>query len=773
MTIPNGATILDAYLQFQVDETNSKPTLLNLAGQDADHALTFESSNGNLTSRPTTTSSVSWSPPLWRTVGEAGPDQQMPDIASVIQEIVGRPGWSSGNSLAIIVTGTGERVAESYNGDQGGSPLLHVECLVNMTPLAVSDRATTAEDTLVTSAVLTNDELGDQPTTITAVTYGTYGTVTFDPFAGTTRYTPNLNFSGTDSYTYTIRDADGETSTATGTVSVSVNAAHATIRVPQDQPTIQAGINAAADGDLVLIAPGTYTEQLTLANKSVILASQFYTTGDPSFIDQTIIDGGGNAVITVDPTAGPDTTIIGLTIQNGEDGIYAFAKLDILNNRFIGHNDAVDYEGGGGLLLNNLFDNNSDDAVDLDGPAEVTIEGNTILNSDDDGIEIRLAGYTGPTLNIIIRDNVIDVSGEDGIQLIDYDIVTNRVIRIERNLIRNSAMVGLGLMDDAESDEDFRAASIPERIYLLNNTFVDNPYAVTGGDNLIALNNLFINSSVIALKEIDGSSIAAHNLFWNNGIDNLGSNLDSNSSTFADPLLDANYQLTGGGPAVDAGVGFFGFNGEVVLDLPDTAYNGVAPDLGAIESDFIGSHARPEVDDQSFQLDENSTDGTVAASDPNVGQTLSHTITLGNTSAAFAVDGSSGEIVVANILALDFKITPSFSLTVQISDDGIPMLSDTATITVDLNDVDEGEPAEPQYAITPPVYSWAMPRLTGLPAVNWTNATSFGGPFPPALVPTTRSQWNSDWPIQASHGRRLRLPLRNWTRASRAASTTP
>jgi hypothetical protein len=44
----------------------------------------------------------------------------------VIQAIVSRPGWSSGNALVIIVTGSGERVAESYEGDPAGAPLLHV-----------------------------------------------------------------------------------------------------------------------------------------------------------------------------------------------------------------------------------------------------------------------------------------------------------------------------------------------------------------------------------------------------------------------------------------------------------------------------------------------------------------------------------------------------------------------------------------------------------------------------------------------------------------------
>jgi hypothetical protein len=39
---------------------------------------------------------------------------------------VDRPGWSSGNALAIIITGSGKRVAESFNGDANGAPLLHL-----------------------------------------------------------------------------------------------------------------------------------------------------------------------------------------------------------------------------------------------------------------------------------------------------------------------------------------------------------------------------------------------------------------------------------------------------------------------------------------------------------------------------------------------------------------------------------------------------------------------------------------------------------------------
>jgi hypothetical protein len=126
VNIPLGATIVKAYVQFQVDAMSSEETLLTIEGEDIDDAPTFASSDGNISSRTRTEASVSWSPVPWTTVGEAGPDQRTPDITSVVQEIVKRPGWSSGNALVIIITGTGERVAESYDGDQAAAPLLHV-----------------------------------------------------------------------------------------------------------------------------------------------------------------------------------------------------------------------------------------------------------------------------------------------------------------------------------------------------------------------------------------------------------------------------------------------------------------------------------------------------------------------------------------------------------------------------------------------------------------------------------------------------------------------
>ena len=129
--IPQGATIHNAYVQFQVDETDSGITNLIIEGEDTDNALPFESTKANISSRPRTGAFASWTPNPWLNVGEAGPDQRTPNIASVIQEIVDRPAWTGGNALVIIITGSGTRTAEAYDGVSAGAPLLHVEFSVN------------------------------------------------------------------------------------------------------------------------------------------------------------------------------------------------------------------------------------------------------------------------------------------------------------------------------------------------------------------------------------------------------------------------------------------------------------------------------------------------------------------------------------------------------------------------------------------------------------------------------------------------------------------
>lgn len=127
VAIPSGATITNAYLQFKAEDSSSETTQLSLQTQAADNAEPFEYVDNSISNRPRSNASVSWSPAPWPTIGEAGAAQRTPNLASIIQEVVSRPGWQPGNSLGIIITGTGRRVAESFDGDAAGAPLLHVD----------------------------------------------------------------------------------------------------------------------------------------------------------------------------------------------------------------------------------------------------------------------------------------------------------------------------------------------------------------------------------------------------------------------------------------------------------------------------------------------------------------------------------------------------------------------------------------------------------------------------------------------------------------------
>ncbi|MBC8383414.1 MAG: hypothetical protein H8E22_06400, partial [Candidatus Cloacimonetes bacterium] len=72
-----------------------------------------------------------------------------------------------------------------------------------------------------------------------------------------------------------------------------------TINIPADYSTIQAGINAAIAGDIVLAQPGTYVENINFNGKNITVASLFITTQDTSHISQTIIDGNQNGSVVI------------------------------------------------------------------------------------------------------------------------------------------------------------------------------------------------------------------------------------------------------------------------------------------------------------------------------------------------------------------------------------------------------------------------------------------------------------------------------------------
>ena len=154
-------------------------------------------------------------------------------------------------------------------------------------PTANNDTATTDEDTPVNVNVLANDTEPDGDTlNVISVTQGTNGAVNINPDK-TVRYSPNLNFFGSDSFTYTIDDGHGGQSTAT--VNVTVNAVN-------DAPTFT--IN-------VLSQTVQYSDPITTVNVSVSDVDD--ATADLTLTVLSSVPAG----LTVTPTGAGSLTISG------------------------------------------------------------------------------------------------------------------------------------------------------------------------------------------------------------------------------------------------------------------------------------------------------------------------------------------------------------------------------------------------------------------------------------------------------------------------------
>ena len=179
----------------------------------------------NLSKRLLTAASIAWTPPPWLFVNEASYSQRTPNLTAIIQEIVNRPGWMEGNSLALLFTGSGERVARSYESGPSVAPVLHIEydskVRVNTGPELVVTRpvnnATANDgDAVVLRATAYDMQEGDLSSTV-AWTSSLDG----DLGVGATLVRSDLSL-GTHTITAAVTDTDPDPLAATATTKITI-----------------------------------------------------------------------------------------------------------------------------------------------------------------------------------------------------------------------------------------------------------------------------------------------------------------------------------------------------------------------------------------------------------------------------------------------------------------------------------------------------------------------------------------------------------------------
>ena len=171
----------------------------------------------------------------------------------------------------------------------------------------------------------------------------------------------------------------------------------AVIRVPTDQPTIQAAINAAVAGDTVLVAPGTYTENINFLGKAITVKSE-------QGPEVTIIDGSRSGPVAMFASGeGRESVLSGFTLTNGVAAA-GFPSFDDGGGVFIGGSSPTIT---GNIITRNFACNGAGIAISGGSPL---IQGNTISRNERTGCSGGLGGMGVLSLNgneVQILGNVI------------------------------------------------------------------------------------------------------------------------------------------------------------------------------------------------------------------------------------------------------------------------------------------------------------------------------------------------------------------------------
>lgn len=228
------------------------------------------------------------------------------------------------------------------------------------------------------------------------------------------------------------------------------------INVPSDQPTIQSGINTAADGDTILVAEGTYFENINFRGKAITVASHFILDQDTSHVSKTIIDGSqpsnpdsGSVVYFA---SGEDTTSVlyGFTVTGGT-GTPTFLGAPRLGR------------AGGGIFINN---------------ANAKICNNIIYNNTvADSFSVHGGGLAAfpPFSNhvVIIEDNIFNSNSCVNSTFASFGggMQVTRKARISRNTFSNNIVSSYS---GEAAGGGFAVTHTLDSVLIYNNTIVGN-----------------------------------------------------------------------------------------------------------------------------------------------------------------------------------------------------------------------------------------------------------------------------------------------------------
>ncbi len=129
LSIPNGATITNAYLKFQSNKTSNTKITLNITTEDNVNAEPFLDNIQNIIARRDTIDTfIQWTLPKLEQFST-----KTTDLKTIIQPLVSKTNWKlDHNAIVFIISGKGEQVTNFFNSDNLAEPLLYIEYIMNI-----------------------------------------------------------------------------------------------------------------------------------------------------------------------------------------------------------------------------------------------------------------------------------------------------------------------------------------------------------------------------------------------------------------------------------------------------------------------------------------------------------------------------------------------------------------------------------------------------------------------------------------------------------------